>query len=104
MKKSILLSALIAAGLAFAPLASAAFADDMKKDTMDKYNMSKDTMKKDVIPLDAALVKGSHGRQPAAPGEWPVLISSCSDVRPGPLIESTEVFELLKKLMFGQKK
>jgi predicted AlkP superfamily pyrophosphatase or phosphodiesterase len=58
----------------------------------------------DVIPLDAALVKGSHGRQPAAAGEWPILISSCPDVLPGPLIESTDVFELLRKLVSGQKK
>ena len=34
MNKSILFSALIAAGLAVAPLAPAAYADDMKKDTM----------------------------------------------------------------------
>jgi pentapeptide MXKDX repeat protein len=48
MKKSILLSALIAAGLAMTPLAPAAFADDMKKeDGMKKDTMSKDSMKKD---------------------------------------------------------
>ena len=34
MKKSILLTALVASGLAIAPLAPAALADDMKKDTM----------------------------------------------------------------------
>jgi predicted AlkP superfamily pyrophosphatase or phosphodiesterase len=30
----------------------------------------------DVIPLDAGLVKGSHGRRPASEGEWPVLLTS----------------------------
>lgn len=52
MKKSILLSALVAAGLGFVPLAPAAFADDMKKDTMSKDNMSKDSMKKDSMAKD----------------------------------------------------
>ncbi len=42
MKKSMLLSALIAAGLAFTPLRPPAFADDMKKDTMSKDGMKKD--------------------------------------------------------------
>jgi pentapeptide MXKDX repeat protein len=45
--KSILLSALIAAGPAVAPVAPAAFADNIKKDTMTKDSMSKDSMKKD---------------------------------------------------------
>ena len=49
MKKSILLSALIAAGLAVAPMAPMAYAaDDMKKDSMKKEDsMSKDSMKKE---------------------------------------------------------
>jgi hypothetical protein len=53
----------------------------------------------DVIPLDAALVKGSHGRQPAATGEWPILISPRSDIPRKPIIESTDVFDIIKKLM-----
>ena len=52
MKKSILLSAMVAAGVAFAPLVPAAFADDMKKDTMSKDSMSKDSMKKDTMSKD----------------------------------------------------
>jgi hypothetical protein len=28
----------------------------------------------DVIPIDATLVKGSHGRIPEDLGDWPVLI------------------------------
>ncbi|HTR42507.1 MAG TPA: alkaline phosphatase family protein [Pseudomonadales bacterium] len=49
----------------------------------------------DVIPLDATLVKGSHGRRPADKKHWPVIITE----KPGGLsarqIESTEVFQIL---------
>src|SRR5262249_37304345 len=31
----------------------------------------------DVIPLDASLVKGSHGRRPSNPADYPILI--CGD-------------------------
>jgi hypothetical protein len=53
----------------------------------------------DVIPLDATLVKGSHGRRGHRPAEQPVLICE----RPGgslpAQVDSTEVFGLLKNLM-----
>ncbi len=40
----------------------------------------------DVIPLDASLVKGSHGRLPATPEMGPVIISSEGDrLPPGPV-------------------
>ena len=47
----------------------------------------------DVIPLDATLVKGSHGRQPADKKDWPVIITA----KPGQAnqIESTNVFGVL---------
>lgn len=47
----------------------------------------------DVIPLDATLVKGSHGRIPEDRGEWPVFIgpASIDDVR-----ESTEVYGAIR--------
>jgi hypothetical protein len=41
----------------------------------------------DVIPLDASLVKGSHGRLTDEPGEGPLLISS----EPSLLPESADV-------------
>jgi predicted AlkP superfamily pyrophosphatase or phosphodiesterase len=50
----------------------------------------------DVIPLDAGLVKGSHGSQPNAT-EWPVVISSRSDLRGGPALVSTDVFSVIMK-------
>lgn len=34
----------------------------------------------DVIPLDASLVKGSHGRIPENPEEWPVLVGPETEV------------------------
>jgi predicted AlkP superfamily pyrophosphatase or phosphodiesterase len=50
----------------------------------------------DVIPLDASLVKGSHGRKPASEQEWPLLITSRSDLITKPLLDSTQVFNLLR--------
>jgi len=49
----------------------------------------------DVIPLDASLVRGSHGRVPENQSEWPVLISARSDLLTQPAIDSTEVCGVL---------
>jgi hypothetical protein len=49
----------------------------------------------DVIPLDASLVKGSHGRRPANPQEWPVMILGQGTATPEQPLKSTEVFEVL---------
>jgi predicted AlkP superfamily pyrophosphatase or phosphodiesterase len=51
----------------------------------------------DVVPLDASLVKGSHGRKPDSEWEWPLFITSRSDLMSKPVIESTAVSELLRK-------
>jgi predicted AlkP superfamily pyrophosphatase or phosphodiesterase len=51
----------------------------------------------DVVPLDASLVKGSHGRKPDSEQEWPLFITSRSDLMSKPVIQSTEVFELLRR-------
>jgi len=51
----------------------------------------------DVVPLDASLVKGSHGRKPDSQQEWPLFITSRSDLTSKPVIQSTEVFELLRR-------
>ncbi len=51
----------------------------------------------DVIPLDATLVKGSHGRRPADKKDWPVFITeSPADLR-AKEIESTDVFQILRR-------
>jgi predicted AlkP superfamily pyrophosphatase or phosphodiesterase len=49
----------------------------------------------DVIPLDATLVKGSHGRRPSAKTDWPVLITDRAGVGGAGEIQSTEVFKRL---------
>ena len=49
----------------------------------------------DVIPLDATLVKGSHGRRLADKKDWPVLITSQPEILSAKQIESTDVFQIL---------
>ncbi len=53
----------------------------------------------DVIPLDATLVKGSHGCRPANPSDWPLVISS-GKLPDGPL-ESTAIYEVIRKAVLG---
>lgn len=54
----------------------------------------------DVIPLDASLVKGSHGTLPADSGEWPVLIGTGTNAGDAP-IEATAVCERLVRACVG---
>jgi predicted AlkP superfamily pyrophosphatase or phosphodiesterase len=49
----------------------------------------------DVIPLDASLVKGSHGRRPADKRDWPVIITEKPGLLGAKQIESTDVFQIL---------
>jgi predicted AlkP superfamily pyrophosphatase or phosphodiesterase len=49
----------------------------------------------DVIPLDATLVKGSHGRRPADKKDWPVFITSQPEFLSAKAMESTDVFQIL---------
>ena len=53
----------------------------------------------DVIPLDANLVKGSHGRRPTNPKDWPVLLTSQPDAPGAPEVESTDVYSILRRLL-----
>jgi predicted AlkP superfamily pyrophosphatase or phosphodiesterase len=55
----------------------------------------------DVIPLSAGLVKGSHGRRPTSPTEWPVLLTARSDLVPESTIDSTDVFAILRQHVAG---
>jgi predicted AlkP superfamily pyrophosphatase or phosphodiesterase len=48
----------------------------------------------DLIPLDATLVKGSHGRRPADKKDWP-LIAAKPEFLSAKQIESTHVFQVL---------
>jgi predicted AlkP superfamily pyrophosphatase or phosphodiesterase len=49
----------------------------------------------DVIPLDANLVKGSHGCRPASQDDWPVIIGDL-DTEAGS-IGSTDVFGIIRR-------
>jgi predicted AlkP superfamily pyrophosphatase or phosphodiesterase len=51
----------------------------------------------DVIPLDASLVRGSHGRRPARTDEWPILISGNSRAVTERNLDSSEIFEFLRR-------
>jgi predicted AlkP superfamily pyrophosphatase or phosphodiesterase len=51
----------------------------------------------DVIPLDASLVKGSHGCRPASRADWPVAITPKGDWLESDLLKSTEVFGLIQR-------
>jgi hypothetical protein len=52
----------------------------------------------DVIPLDASLVKGSHGAIPHDARDWPVLIGTGTAAEP---IAATEVCERLRQVCVG---
>ena len=55
----------------------------------------------DVIPLDATLVKGSHGRRPADKMDWPVFMTNRGELLGTSEIESTDVFQLLRRHILG---
>ena len=55
----------------------------------------------DVIPLDAGLVKGSHGRLPDSSADYPVFISERSDCGGAGEISSTDVYHLIKGQVLG---
>ncbi len=46
----------------------------------------------DVVPLDASLVKGSHGRVPEGQDDWPVLIGDFETLPGDGVLPATEVF------------
>ncbi|HEX2137222.1 MAG TPA: nucleotide pyrophosphatase/phosphodiesterase family protein, partial [Microvirga sp.] len=49
----------------------------------------------DVIPLDAGLVKGSHGRLAACPEDGPLVISSEAHLLPDEAVTATDVMPLI---------
>ena len=51
----------------------------------------------DVIPLDASLVRGSHGVRPVKPEDWPVLITERPDLLSGPSIQATDIYGVIKR-------
>ncbi|HMB64802.1 MAG TPA: alkaline phosphatase family protein, partial [Eudoraea sp.] len=49
-----------------------------------------------IIPLKAELVKGSHGRIPGDPDDYPIFITSRKNSLPGRTLKPTEIFDLLE--------
>lgn len=58
----------------------------------------------DVIPLDASLVKGSHGARPANPEDWPVLITTQHNHLPAAQLDSTAAYDIIKRHVLGQSR
>ena len=53
----------------------------------------------DVVPLDADLVKGSHGCCPASKKEWPILIAPPALVPAH--VDSTDVYHIIRRAVTG---
>jgi predicted AlkP superfamily pyrophosphatase or phosphodiesterase len=58
----------------------------------------------DVIPLDASLVKGSHGIVPSKESDYPLVIVDRPEVLPGPRLAATEIYGLMRKVVRGKTK
>src|SRR5690606_35575002 len=54
----------------------------------------------DLIPLDATLVKGSHGRLPESDAEAPVLLSSAPELLPEGTVQATDVKRIVLEHVF----
>ena len=55
----------------------------------------------DVIPLDASLVKGSHGCRPSDTADWPILISKSTQITCDETVDSTDVYGVLRSHIVG---
>jgi predicted AlkP superfamily pyrophosphatase or phosphodiesterase len=53
----------------------------------------------DVIPLDATLVKGSHGAKPTNVQEWPIIITDHSTATSSATCQATDVFKILREVV-----
>jgi predicted AlkP superfamily pyrophosphatase or phosphodiesterase len=54
----------------------------------------------EVTPLDAGLVKGSHGRNPSSPAQGPLLLTHEKQLLAGGSLPAPEVFNLLLRHVF----
>jgi len=55
----------------------------------------------DLIPLDASLVKGSHGAIPADPKHFPLIMGNSSGLLDSPVIGSETVYQVIKRQALG---
>lgn len=53
----------------------------------------------DVIPLDATLVRGSHGAKPAHTDDWPVFATATNNLPP--VVASTSIHEWIRNLVIN---
>ena len=58
----------------------------------------------DIIPLDATLVKGSHGRIGEDPLDHPILVTGNSSLLKGPVAAPTDIYELILNHVFQDQK
>jgi len=58
----------------------------------------------DVIPLDASLVRGSHGIRPAEAKHHPVFITNRADLPGSGEIAGTDVYHLIRRTVLGEKR
>ncbi|MBC7921451.1 MAG: alkaline phosphatase family protein [Ferruginibacter sp.] len=49
----------------------------------------------DIIPLDASLIRGSHGRVPDAQSEYPLLMTRSAALLSAEVIQPTDVFDVI---------
>lgn len=57
----------------------------------------------DVIPLDATLVKGSHGARPRNIADWPMLITEKCALPGGQSIHAADVYHILKRCVLDRE-
>jgi predicted AlkP superfamily pyrophosphatase or phosphodiesterase len=57
----------------------------------------------DVIPLDASLVRGSHGRADTPDARGPLVMSSVAALLPDGIVDATDVKQLMLDHMFGRQ-
>ncbi len=57
----------------------------------------------DVIPLDASLVKGSHGARPANRADWPLLLCAPAVAPVRAEMDSTDVYAVIKRAVLGKE-
>jgi hypothetical protein len=55
----------------------------------------------DVIPLNAGLVKGSHGRIPEEEADYPVFITNNGEINLPQELEAVAVCDLLERHVIG---
>jgi predicted AlkP superfamily pyrophosphatase or phosphodiesterase len=55
----------------------------------------------DVVPLEAGLVKGSHGIQPSKAKDYPFLSAPSVTLAEGAIVEATEIYRLIKEQVLG---